>query len=76
MGAVWREDPPRGIIMLGGASRCMLTFDEGVELAVGDVAGLQVRLQRQQQGEEELVLFIQSPGSVAVHLQGATHTSF
>ena len=49
----------------------MLTFDEGVELAVGDVAGLQVGLQRQQQGEEELVTLIQPSGSVAVHLQGA-----
>ena len=51
--------------------RCMLTFDEGVELAVGDVVGLQVSLQRQQQGEEELVTLIQPPGSVAVHLEGA-----
>jgi len=35
---------------------------------VGDVAGLQVGLQRQQQGEEELVLLVQTPGRVAVHL--------
>lgn len=35
-----------------------------------DPAALHVNLQRQQQGEEELVFFVQAPGRVLEHLKG------
>lgn len=46
------------------------TFDEREELLVFEPASLHVDLQRQQQGEEELVLLVQAPCRVPVHLEG------
>lgn len=37
---------------------------------MGDILGLQVDLECQQQGEEELVVLVEAPGRVAEHLVG------
>lgn len=47
-----------------------LTFDECEELLMLDLVALHVDLQRQQQSEEELVLLIQAPCSILIHLKG------
>lgn len=46
------------------------TFDEGLKVAVGDVPGLQVDLQGQQEGEEELVILIQASSCISKRLVG------
>lgn len=46
------------------------TFNECVEFLVFDVVALHVDLQRQQQCEEKLVLFVQTTCSVLIHLKG------
>lgn len=52
--------------MAAGSSA--LTFNQGEELFVFDSVALHVDFQRQQQGEQELVLLIQTPGRIIVHL--------
>jgi len=47
-----------------------LTFDQRQELLVLHLAALHVDLERQQQREQELVLLVQPPRRVAVHLEG------
>lgn len=47
-----------------------LTFNEGQELLVFDSVALHVDLEREQQGEQELVFLIQPSGSILVHLEG------
>lgn len=52
-----------------------MTFDEGEHFLVRDVSGLQIDLQSQQQREQQLVLLIETPGCVTVHLgDGETGT--
>ena len=47
-----------------------LTFDEREELVVLHLAALHVDLEREQQGEQELVGLVEPPRGVAVHLEG------
>lgn len=47
-----------------------LTFNKGQELLVFDPVALHVDLESEQQGEQELVFFIQTPSCVPVHLKG------
>ena len=47
-----------------------LTFDEREELFVLHLPALHVDLEREQQGEQELVRLVQAARCVAVHLEG------
>lgn len=47
-----------------------LTFNKCEELLMFDPVALHVDLQSQQQSEEELVFFVQTPCCVLVHLEG------
>lgn len=47
-----------------------LTFNKGQELLMFDPVALHVDLESEQQGEQELVFFIQTPSCVHVHLKG------
>ena len=55
----------------GNPGECgALTFDEREELVVLHLAALHVDLEREQQGEQELVGLVEAPRGVAVHLEG------
>lgn len=48
----------------------ILTFNEGEKLFMLDSVPLDVDLQGEQQGEQELVFFIQAPGRILMNLIG------
>lgn len=45
------------------------TFDEGENLLVRDVSGLQVDLQSQEQCEQQFVILVETPGGITEHLK-------
>lgn len=59
----------RLVELIGGRS-LFHTFNEGKKLCVFHTVTLHVDLQRQQEGKQEFVLLIQTPGCVLVHLKG------
>lgn len=64
------RDPPHSLSSgsVGNILPIVLTLDECLELIVFDLAKLHVNLEGQQEGEEELVILIQTTGCVLEHL--------